>query len=200
MIGRVYINEVGSDKVWMEMSSWPSAILSPDDPLGFAYLKTLEHLDISHQAVPETNVSLLQGSMETTRPHISRLHNHIGVIARYGAARTNGFQQKWTRDFIGRTLGNLTEDLSAQPDSLPFSSLLHRITQPFAEAANDPKEIFYMIHDQLPFWYIPRPSFYSSYNEAESTMTRLAKIESAVKAFRESDNSALPATIPNPAE
>jgi len=154
MIGRVFVNEIAPDAVALDFSTWPGEILRPETPYGFAYLKTLDALSIRREVVNDTGnrTALLAGDAPTVQKNLRKLRGSIGLIARYGAALDYPGSRQYTRDDIGRSINDILLDLGVMPTDTPFAAIASRITKPFADAANDPKESFYMIPRQLPWW------------------------------------------------
>ena len=154
MIGRVYVNELAPGKVSMDFSARPAHILYDDNPYGFAYGKTLEHLGIGHQRVGDRTL-LLNGNIGEIQANVPGLHRHIGLIARYGAQRERETRfPSMHREAIGRILGKLTQEtLIDLPEDSSFTKVSAVITRPFAEEANDPMELFYMhMNGGEPWW------------------------------------------------
>ncbi|HVX24116.1 MAG TPA: hypothetical protein VG992_02105 [Candidatus Saccharimonadales bacterium] len=154
MFGRVYVNEIAPQAVSMDFSIRPATALHGADPIGFAYLKTLQHLEIEHE-ITQGRVLLATGNTVAIKQSLPRLQRHIGLIARYSAKleETSMFR-KYTRDYVGRTLGKLTQQTIAElADNTPFRETLSAITYPFADAASDPNELFFMVNDQQPWWF-----------------------------------------------
>jgi hypothetical protein len=138
MQAHIYINEVAPDTAVMDFSPGVTQLKSKDAGYGFAFLKTLEHLDLSYEeAEQEQGPSLLQvsGSVEQAVASLPDLQRHIGLIARYSAEKTG---QRFDREWIGRTLGKLTQkEIPALSDSTPFRHLVGTLVTPFSQAIKD---------------------------------------------------------------
>lgn len=169
MIGRVYVNEIAPQAVVLDFSVWPSNILNRKKSYGFAYLKTLEQLGIRTEVLPTGCTALLEGNTADVKQQLPRLQMHIGLIARYGASLEDSWQ-KDTQEDLSRILGELTQHtLRDIPADTPFSETGSAITMPFADAANDPKELFYMVQGGKPWWYEPSPHYQSGHEASRQT-------------------------------
>jgi len=148
MIGRVYINEINSQAVALDVSAGIAAILRPNTPYGFAYLTAIRQL-LDYQLCDEQTL-LVRGSTPDLKLRSPRLPAHAGLIARYGA-RLAGDPVSSERS-IATALDGVVETIGSLPRAARFREAVTAITLPFARAANGPDRPLHMVPGEPAPW------------------------------------------------
>ncbi len=152
MRSSVYIQETGAETVQVDTTASPAILTNPDTWYGFAFTKTAEHLGLEIQEVPSGQSSgswEIKGTTAIVQENLPKLQRHIGLIARYGAQRE--LASGWTRDVIGRTLGELVQrSLPALPEDATLMRTAGVLIDPFANLTNNDGCALY--YARTPHW------------------------------------------------
>lgn len=151
---RINVNEAGSPHaVVVDFHNAAWQLLDREQPYGFAFQKTAEHLGLEPTIRETDSVQrlYLYGSTESVKTHLHDLHRHIGIIAHTGARMAKYFQQH-ERDHLGRILGGLTQDsLPNVPDDATLMRTVGVMSYPFVDAvSSDLTEVYYA---RKPYWH-----------------------------------------------
>lgn len=155
MKGSIYINNISSDEAGIDTSYSPGVIMQRGTTIGFAYLKTLEHLGIEYRVNKLEGHLIVRGSINRTRKHLQKLHRNIEIISQYAAEINNGpgtgLSREWDRQEIQKILKTLVKKvIPALPEETSVGELVGIITQHFAGLINsDGIDIYY---DSLAPW------------------------------------------------